>query len=117
MNKQPHVGLSLVNKAPLGMLITAIIAILANTLLALNLITLGYAIFGGVVCAALLLAYWLGKGGVFFVLGVSAPLLLVLLTPLVSVAALLNLVSGFFFGFFTTLLLHNLLLDKKNKKR
>lgn len=99
MNKQPHVGLSLVHKAPMGMLITALVAIIANVLLPLNTVTLGYAVVGGIVSSVLLLAYWLGKGGVFFILGVSLPLLLVLFTPLAGVTALLNLVSGFFFGF------------------
>jgi hypothetical protein len=38
MSKQPHVGLSLVNKAPLGMLFTALIALVANVLLDLNIV-------------------------------------------------------------------------------
>ncbi|ASM50569.1 hypothetical protein PESP_a2625 [Pseudoalteromonas espejiana DSM 9414] len=112
MSQQPHVGLSLVSKAPMGMLITAVIAIVANVLLELNIITLGYAVTGGVVSAVLLLAYWLGKGGLFFILGVSIPLVLVLLTPLASIAALLNLVSGFFFGFCAALFVYKLLENK-----
>ncbi|GAA58941.1 hypothetical protein P20652_0800 [Pseudoalteromonas sp. BSi20652] len=109
MNKQPHVGLSLVNKAPMGMLITLIIAAIANVLLELNIITLVYAIVGGVASSVLLLAYWLGKGGVFFILGVSVPLLLVLLTPLGAITALLNLTSGFFFGFCAALFIYKLI--------
>ncbi|TMO07994.1 hypothetical protein [Pseudoalteromonas sp. S558] len=108
MSKQPHVGLSLITKAPMGMLITAIIAVIANVLLELNVITLGYAIAGGALSAMLLLAYWLGKGGLFFVLGVSLPLLLVLFTPLAGITALLNLVSGFFFGFCAALVAYKL---------
>ncbi|KPZ53943.1 MULTISPECIES: hypothetical protein [Pseudoalteromonas] len=108
MSQQPHVGLSLVNKAPIGMVITALVAVIANVLLELNIITLGYAVTGGIVSAVLLLAYWLGKGGLFFILGVSIPLVLVLLTPLASIAALLNLVSGFFFGFCAALLIYKL---------
>ena len=65
MSQQPHVGLSLVNKAPIGMLITFLIAALANVFLTLNIVTLGYAVLGGMVCAAILLAYWLGKGACF----------------------------------------------------
>ena len=68
MSKQPHVGLSLVTKAPMGMLITALIAVIANVLLELNIVTLGYAVAGGIASAVLLLAYWLGKGGLFFIL-------------------------------------------------
>jgi len=108
MSEQPHVGLSLVNKAPMGMLLTALVAVIANVLLELNIITLGYAVAGGVVSAALLLAYWLGKGGLFFILGVSLPLVLVLFTPLASITALLNLVSGFFFGFCAALFIYKL---------
>ena len=112
MSEQPHVGLSLVNKAPMGMLLTALIAVIANVLLELNIITLGYAVAGGVVSAALLLAYWLGKGGLFFILGVSLPLVLVLFTPLASITALLNLVSGFFFGFCAALFIYKLVSPK-----
>ncbi|TMP04131.1 hypothetical protein CWC11_12115 [Pseudoalteromonas sp. S3178] len=112
MSEQPHVGLSLVNKAPMGMLITALIAVIANVLLELNIITLGYAVAGGVISAALLLAYWLGRGGLFFILGVSLPLVLVLFTPLASITALLNLVSGFFFGFCAALFIYKLVRAK-----
>ncbi|MEL0633692.1 hypothetical protein V6237_12995 [Pseudoalteromonas carrageenovora] len=112
MSEQPHVGLSLVNKAPMGMLLTALVAVIANVLLELNIITLGYAVTGGVVSAALLLAYWLGKGGLFFILGVSLPLVLVLFTPLASITALLNLVSGFFFGFCAALFIYKLVSAK-----
>lgn len=112
MSKQPHVGLSLVNKAPIGMAITALVAVIANVLLELNIITLGYAVVGGVISAALLLAYWLGKGGLFFILGVSLPLVLVLFTPLATITALLNLVSGFFFGFCAALFVYKLRANK-----
>ena len=113
MSQQPHVGLSLVNKAPIGMLITFLIAALANVFLTLNIVTLGHAVLGGMVCAAILLAYWLGKGGVFFILGVSMPLLLVLFTPLATIAALLNLLSGFFFGFCAMLLIYKYFILNK----
>ncbi|MDO6547624.1 hypothetical protein [Pseudoalteromonas carrageenovora] len=112
MSEQLHVGLSLVNKAPMGMLLTALVAVIANVLLELNIITLGYAVAGGVLSAALLLAYWLGKGGLFFILGVSLPLVLVLFTPLASITALLNLVSGFFFGFCAALFIYKLVSPK-----
>jgi hypothetical protein len=112
MNNQPHAGLSLVNKAPLGLLITAMTALIANVFFVLNIVTLGYAIAGGVFCGAILLAYWLGKGGSFFILGISVPLLLVVFTPLASIMALLNLVSGFFLGFCVALIVYKFLLAK-----
>ncbi|WP_341219911.1 hypothetical protein, partial [uncultured Pseudoalteromonas sp.] len=80
MSKQPHVGLSLVNKAPLGILFTALIAIAANVLLDLNIVTLAYAILGGAISAVILMAYWLGKGGIFFILVVILPIVLVVFT-------------------------------------
>jgi hypothetical protein len=116
MSKQPHVGLSLVNKAPLGMLFTALIALVANVLLDLNIVTLAYAISGGAVSAVILMAYWLGKGGIFFILGVSLPLVLVLFTPLGTATALINLVSGYFFGFCVTLTIYKFFPAKPIKQ-
>ncbi|MEH6393355.1 hypothetical protein [Pseudoalteromonas sp.] len=101
---QPHVGLSLVNKAPLGLVSTALIAIIATFMFDLELLTLAYASAGGLLCAVILIAYWLGKGGIFFIVGVSIPLLMVIIMPLATMAALLYLVSGFFFGFCLALL-------------
>ena len=112
MSKQPHVGLSLVNKAPLGILLTALIAIVANVLLDLNIVTLAYAILGGAISAVILMAYWLGKGGIFFILGVSLPLVLVLFTPLDTATALINLVSGYFLGFCVALTIYKFLPAK-----
>jgi hypothetical protein len=113
MSQQPHVGLSLVKKAPLGLLVTAIIALIANLMLSLDITTLGYAIAGGALCAILLLAYWLAKGGVFFILAISVPLLLVLFTPLATLGALVNLISGFFFGFCLALLIYQRFMANK----
>jgi len=113
MNKQPHVGLSLVNKAPMGMVVTALIAAVASFIFELDLTTLIYACIGGFVCGIILIAYWLGKGGVYFIVGVSTPLLLVVVMPLATVAALLYLVSGFFFGFCLALLAYKLTVKHK----
>ncbi|MBQ4832991.1 hypothetical protein J8L70_07050 [Pseudoalteromonas sp. MMG010] len=113
LKNEPHVGLSLVNYAPVAVLVNILIAGLANALLELNITTLIYALVGGGFCGASLLAYWLGKGGVFFVVGVSIPLLVVLLTPLTNLAALINLVSGFFLGFFILLVGFKLLSKVK----
>lgn len=112
MNQQPHVGLSLVNKAPLGLLVTTVIAMAAGFLFEIELLTLLYAFIGGLACAAILIAYWLGKGGIFFIGGVSVPLLLVIMMPLATMAALLYLISGFFFGFCLALLGYKLITNK-----
>ncbi|MGO2373458.1 MAG: hypothetical protein ACTH5C_13980 [Pseudoalteromonas prydzensis] len=111
---QPHVGLSLVNKAPLGLVITALIAVTATFMFELALVTLAYAIAGGLLCAVILIAYWLGKGGIFFIAGVSIPLLMVIVMPLTTMAALLYLISGFFFGFCLALLGYKLLAKLKS---
>ncbi|HEA17738.1 MAG TPA: hypothetical protein ENH88_15115 [Pseudoalteromonas prydzensis] len=110
---QPHVGLSLVNKAPLGLVITALIAVTATFMFELPLVTLAYAIAGGLLCAVILIAYWLGKGGLFFIVSVSIPLLMVIVMPLTTMAALLYLISGFFFGFCLALLGYKLLAKSK----
>ena len=104
MSGQPHIGLSLVNKAPSGIVITVLMALVASLLFELHLTTLVYACVGGLLCGIILIAYWLGKGGIFFILGISAPLLLVVIVPLTTKAALLYLISGFFFGFCLALL-------------
>ncbi|MCQ8877180.1 hypothetical protein NQT69_03885 [Pseudoalteromonas shioyasakiensis] len=109
MNQQPHVGLSLVNKAPLGLLVTTITALTAGFLFEIDLLTLLYAFIGGLACAVILIAYWLGKGGIYFIVGVSVPLLLVIMMPLATMAALLYLISGFFFGFSLALLGYKLI--------
>ncbi len=109
MNQQPHVGLSLVNKAPLGLLVTTITALTAGFLFEIDLLTLLYAFIGGLACAVILIAYWLGKGGIYFIVGVSVPLLLVIMMPLATMAALLYLISGFFFGFSLALLGYQLI--------
>ncbi|MBB1310300.1 MULTISPECIES: hypothetical protein [Pseudoalteromonas] len=111
---QPHVGLSLVNKAPLGLIVTAVIAGIATVMFELELLTLAYSVLGGLVCAIILIAYWLGKGGLFFIVGVSIPLLMVIVVPLTSMAALLYLISGFFFGFCLALLGYKLLAKSDN---
>ncbi|MDP2635557.1 MULTISPECIES: hypothetical protein [unclassified Pseudoalteromonas] len=113
MNNQPHVGLSLVNKAPLGLLITILIAVVAHLVFELDVMTLLYSLVGGLVCAIVLIAYWLGKGGAFFIVGVSIPLVLIVVTPLATMAALLYLVSGFFFGFCLSLLIYKLFSKQK----
>ena len=112
MNSQPHVGLSLVNKAPLGLLFTALIAVIAHLVFELNVQTLLYSFVGGLVCGMTLIAYWLGKGGAFFIIGVSIPLVLIVLTPLATMAALLYLISGFFFGFCFSLLIYKLMIKR-----
>jgi len=113
MNNQPHVGLSLVNKAPLGLLVTTLIALVAYLVFELDVMTLLYSLAGGLVCATILIAYWSGKGGAFFIIGVSIPLILIVLTPLATMAALLYLISGFFFGFCFSLLIYKLISKQK----
>lgn len=113
MTMQAHVALSLINKAPVGLLLTALIAVIANIIFDIDVMIFAYAVIGGALSAFFLLLYWLAKGGVFFIIGVSAPLLLVLLTPLAAITALLNLVSGFFFGFCITLVTYKFVTARR----
>ncbi|WP_062569894.1 hypothetical protein [Pseudoalteromonas arabiensis] len=113
MSEQPHAGLSLVNKAPLGFVLSVLVAVITSLVFTqLTLNTLFYALVGGVVCSLLLLAYWSGKGGIFFIFGVLTPLALVVISPLATMAALLYLLSGFFSGFWLLLLGYKLMVKK-----
>lgn len=113
MSEQPHVGLSLVNKAPLGLVLSLLVAVIAGFVYTdLSLLTLLYALAGGLLCSVLLLGYWSGKGGIFFILGVLTPLALVMVSPLTTMAALLYLLSGFFAGFWLVLLCYKFKVKK-----
>lgn len=93
-----HAGFSLVAKAPWGALITALVlaAMLFFTPVHGEVILL--SLTGGAVGAALLLAYWLGKGGMYFILAQLAPLALIVVAPLPDFIALAQLVNAYFLG-------------------
>ncbi|CCQ09634.1 hypothetical protein PALB_4790 [Pseudoalteromonas luteoviolacea B = ATCC 29581] len=71
--------------------------------------------FGGL-GAMLMLAYWHGKGGVFFIFSILMPLALMIVASIPSVAALGFSVVGFFLGFAVLLSAFGL-MEKKSSVR
>lgn len=102
-NSQPHVGLSLVAKAPIAVVITIVLIVVVAALSAPLWHVLGFSALAGLVCGALLLAYWSGKGGIFFIVGLLVPLINVMAIDLSSFTSLYQLILAFFCGFWLSL--------------
>ncbi|WP_105200516.1 hypothetical protein [Pseudoalteromonas sp. T1lg76] len=101
--KPPHVGLSLVQKAPLATLVTLILLAVVVGVYGPMWSVLVIALIAGVGCGVLLLAYWLGKGGIYFILGLLVPLLAVIFAELPNFISLFQLILTFFCGFWSSL--------------
>jgi hypothetical protein len=97
MKTSQAVGFSLIGQAHLGLLVFAVI-LAVSLVLSTNLVVVTYGGVFGVITALLLLAYWLGKGGKFFILAVVCPLVCIVLTPLTSFYDIANLLGAFFVG-------------------
>ncbi|MFC3033931.1 hypothetical protein ACFOEE_15535 [Pseudoalteromonas fenneropenaei] len=102
-----QVGFGLIRQAPQGvalMLVLMLIVILIDrAALAQHYgVALQGLGFGGL-AALTLLAYWRGKGGVFFILALLMPLIFVIFAHLPSFLALAYGVCGFFLGITLTL--------------
>ena len=102
-NSEQHVALSLVNKAPLACMLCVLLVVVVALVTQPMWYVLGFATLSGISCAALLLAYWSRKGGVFFVLGLLVPLLSVMMMALPSFTSLYQLILAFFCGFWLSL--------------
>lgn len=100
-------GLSLVARAPWALLVSVVVLLILLAIAynqnALALARLVFPISAGVVCGLFMSAYWRGKGGVFFILGLLTPLVLIWFAELASFVALAQLIGGFFVGFFAQL--------------
>lgn len=93
-----QIGQSLAQKSPIGMVFTLLLFIplaMVSELIVGNLIS---AIVLGIVTVILLLSYWHGKGGSFFIFALLMPLVLVVIAKLPSFVALAWLINAFFFG-------------------
>ncbi|KZN48829.1 hypothetical protein [Pseudoalteromonas luteoviolacea] len=99
MQNNKQIGMSLASKAPMAVLICAIIFLLLFLGSAINLANLLLALSVGVLSAVLLLAYWHGRGGSYFILGLAAPMLSILFSELPDFWALAWVINGFFCGF------------------
>ena len=96
MKDSAQVGQSIIAQAHFGCLLT--LSLLGVILLTEGLTTALLLLSGaaGALCAAFLLLYWKGKGGIFFVLALICPLLLIIFAQLPTFLALAELVIGYF---------------------
>ncbi|WP_105190785.1 MULTISPECIES: hypothetical protein [unclassified Pseudoalteromonas] len=101
--KKPHVGLSLVQKAPWAVLVILVLLAVVVGVYGPLWPVLAIALIAGLCCGALLLAYWLGKGGTYFIVGLLVPLLAVMFAELPSFTSLYQLILAFFCGFWLSL--------------
>ncbi|KZN65186.1 hypothetical protein N473_01040 [Pseudoalteromonas luteoviolacea CPMOR-1] len=99
MQSNKQIGSSLARKAPMALFLCALIFILLTISSSINWANLILALSVGVLSAVLLLAYWHGKGGVYFILGLAAPMLSILFSVLPDFWALGWVINGFFCGF------------------
>ncbi|KZN46694.1 hypothetical protein [Pseudoalteromonas luteoviolacea] len=99
MKKNNAISLSLASKAPIAIVICCFGFVLLALSSAFHLTNLLLALSVGALSAVLLLAYWHGKGGHFFILGLAAPMLSILFSELPDFWALGWVINGFFCGF------------------
>ncbi|WP_233997954.1 hypothetical protein [Pseudoalteromonas sp. T1lg10] len=90
-------------KAPLATLVTLILLAVVVGVYGPMWSVLVIALIAGVGCGVLLLAYWLGKGGIYFILGLLVPLLAVIFAELPNFISLFQLILTFFCGFWSSL--------------
>ncbi len=113
-HSQPHVGLSLVAKAPIAFTMLTLLIVAVATLSTPLWHILGYSVLAGLVCGGLLLAYWSGKGGLYFILGLLVPLANVVAVDLSSFTSLYQLILAFFCGFWLSLCVFKLVTGKES---
>ncbi|AZZ98890.1 hypothetical protein [Pseudoalteromonas sp. R3] len=113
MQETKKIGESLANKAIWAVFgCVALFAILAvNGGLNIANVVLGLSVGG--LSAALLLAYWHGKGGSFFIFGLGAPMLAIIFSDLPDFLSLAWVINSFFGGFALLLLLYKLAVLRK----
>ncbi|MCF2859447.1 hypothetical protein L1286_18330 [Pseudoalteromonas sp. SMS1] len=99
MQTNNKISLSLANKAPLATLGCSIVFCILALMSTFNVTNVALAIGVGILSATLLLAYWHGKGGSFFILGLAAPMLSILFSTLPDFWSLGWVINGFFCGF------------------
>ncbi|ATC95362.1 hypothetical protein [Pseudoalteromonas tunicata] len=98
MKDSAQVGQSIIAKAHFGVVIAVFFLVVSYFLTPLLLDTLMQSTLAGLICALLLLGYWRGKGGLFFILALVCPLILIVMAHLPTFFALLQLISGYFLG-------------------
>ncbi|MBQ4810373.1 hypothetical protein A7985_07995 [Pseudoalteromonas luteoviolacea] len=99
MQENKTISLSLARKAPVAIAICCTGFVILALVSAFHITNVLLALSVGALSAALLLAYWHGKGGYYFILGLAAPMLSILFSDLPDFWALGWVINGFFCGF------------------
>ncbi|KJZ03409.1 hypothetical protein [Pseudoalteromonas piscicida] len=98
MTESKKIGQQLAQKAPYAVVFTAVVFIvlfMSSEVVWLNQI---FASASGIISIVFLLLYWHGKGGMYFILGLLAPMLAVIFSELPDFLALAWVINGFFNG-------------------
>lgn len=109
-----QIGQSMAKQAPIALLINVLIFAALFTTEVAPITTVVTALVFGVLTSLLLLGYWHGKGGSFFIIALLMPLVLVVVSELTSFLALAWLINGFFSGAALLLLVYGLILKRRN---
>ncbi|MBE0369071.1 hypothetical protein [Pseudoalteromonas aurantia] len=109
------IGASLAKQSPWALLLTGLIFLMLFLNQAMNINNVIYAVLLGQLTSVTLLAYWHGKGGIFFIMAVLAPLVLIIVTELPTFIALAWVINGFFFGMALLLFFYHMYVSKLNK--
>ena len=107
MKTSQAVGFSLIGQAYIGLIVFALVLAL-SLFFSFNMTVVFYGAIFGAITALLLLCYWLGKGGSFFLLAVVCPLICIIFTPIMSFFDIANLLGAFFVGLCLMLTLYRI---------
>ncbi|ALU44880.1 hypothetical protein [Pseudoalteromonas rubra] len=110
MQETQKIGESLANKAIWAVLGCGALFVVLVMNGGLNIGNVVLSLSIGALSAALLLAYWHGKGGSFFIFGLGAPMLAIIFSDLPNFLSLAWVINSFFCGFSVLLLLYKLVL-------
>jgi hypothetical protein len=112
MINNAKVGASLAKQSPWGVLFTGIIFGVLALMDTLNISNILYAMLSGHLTGAALLAYWHGKGGMYFIAALLMPLVLIMVAELPYFMSLAWVINGFFFGLAFSLFIYHIYLSQ-----
>ncbi|WP_419148038.1 hypothetical protein [Pseudoalteromonas 'SMAR'] len=115
MTEYQKIGEQLAQKAPFALLFTVILFSILFAVDKAIWLNLAYALGAGVLSIVLLLRYWHGKGGHYFILGLLAPLIAVMFADIPDFLAMAWVVNGFFAGAAATLWGYHLLMHNTQR--
>lgn len=105
------IGASLAKQSPWGLVITSLVFIVLFLNTPINMSNSYYSLTCGLITGATLLSYWHGKGGIFFIVAILMPLVLIVLSDLPTFFALAWVINGFFFGLALLLFCYHIYLS------